>query len=271
MHALSASLMALVLASACQSMERVPAKETKAVETKPTVEEAQSPASSEPDAAAREPRSDSKTTPPAKEAEVPRKRYVVAALGDSITDARYGGGYLKVLESKCPESQFINFGKGADMINQMRRRFEGEIKPQAKTLGLNTLLVYGGVNDLYSDLTAGRKNERIEEDLARIYSSAHELGLEVVAVTVSPWGGFKRYFNPRRGQNTRLLNSWILGQVAAGRVDKAVDSYPLLSCGSPEALCPEYENRAHDGIHLGTQGHTLLGEKLAATAFADCL
>lgn len=272
MQALSISLLALALASACQSKERLPAKERHETETEPVVASPRAETTRSPNGkTAAESQAGVPETSPQEPAKVPRKRYVVAALGDSLTDARSGGGYLKVLEARCPESQFLNFGKGADMVNQMRRRFDRDIKPQIQALGLNTLLVYGGVNDLYSDLTAGRKNERIEADLTYIYSSAQEAGLEVVAVTVSPWGGFKRYFNARRGQNTRLLNSWILGQVAGGRVDKAVDSYPLLSCGTPEELCPEYENNAHDGIHLGPQGHTLLGEKIATTAFADCL
>lgn len=200
-----------------------------------------------------------------------RRRYVVAALGDSITDAHVGGGgYLDLLRRRCPESRFVNFGKGGDMTNQMLRRLQRDILPLVKTEGLTTLLVYGGVNDLYSDLTAGRTNERIEQTLSRIYQLAKSAGMEVVAVTVSPWGGFRRYFNERRGENTRLLNSWILGQEQGALVDRAVDSYALLSCGDPEALCPDYESRFHDGLHPGAEGQRVLGEKLASEAFADC-
>lgn len=202
----------------------------------------------------------------------PKKIYVVAALGDSITDARSGGGgYLTELRKACPESTFVNFGKGGDMVNQMRRRFEREILPQISSARFNTLLVYGGVNDLYSDLTAGRKNEKIEADLTAIYQQAKQAGLEVVAVTVSPWGGFSRYFNPRRGENTRLLNSWIMGQVANGPLDHAVDSFAPLSCGDRDVLCPEYETASHDGLHPGEKGHEILGQKLIQEAFADCL
>lgn len=201
-----------------------------------------------------------------------RKIYVVAALGDSITDARGGGGvYLDVLRERCPKSQFLNFGKGGDMTNQMRRRFETEVVPQIAVQQINALIVYGGVNDLYSDLTAGRKNDKIEEDLTKIYQLARINSLKVVAVTVSPWGGFTKYWNPRRGQNTQLLNSWILGQEVTGLVDEAVDSFALLSCGDPHVLCPDYETRFHDGIHPGKQGHTVLGEKLVEEAFSDCL
>jgi lysophospholipase L1-like esterase len=206
------------------------------------------------------------------EGKPPQRRYVVAALGDSITDAHSGGGgYLKELERACPESVFHNFGKGGDMTNQMRRRWVLTIQSQAKSLGLTTLLVYGGVNDLYSDQSANRKNARIEEDLSEIYNSARKLGLEVIAVTVSPWGGFSKYFNPRRGDNTLLLNSWIMGQVGSGLVDKAIDSYSLLSCGDRTRLCPDYQSRFQDGLHPGAKGHKLLGKKLLEEAFFDCL
>lgn len=209
---------------------------------------------------------------PATTASPAKKRYIVAALGDSLTDARSGGGgYLDILRERCPKSQFLNFGKGGDMTNQMRRRFESEVIPQVAIQNINTLLVYGGVNDLYSDLTANRKNDKIEEDLTRIYQLAQGKNLRVIAVTVSPWGGFSKYWTPRRGQNTQLLNSWILGQQATGLVDTAVDSFALLSCGDPNVLCPEYETRFSDGLHLGKQGHVVLGEKLAEEAFRDCL
>ena len=202
---------------------------------------------------------------------VAKRSYVVAALGDSLTDANSGGGgYLRVLEEACPLSRFVNFGKGGDMTNQMRRRLHRDILPQVEALQIDTLLVYGGVNDLYSDRTAGRTNAKIESDLAAIYAAARKEGLRVIAVTVSPWSGFKKYWNERRGQNTQLLNSWILGQVERGEVDRAVDSYAILSCGDSQALCPLYQNRSPDGLHLGPTGHRKLGEKLLQDAFSDC-
>jgi len=198
-----------------------------------------------------------------------RRTYRVLALGDSITDQRVGGGgYLRELSRACPKSRFEHFGRGGDMTNQMRRRFEQEFPGLAARY--DTLIVYGGVNDLYSDLTAGRTNDRIEEDLSAIYRAAQDRGLYLVAITVSPWGGFSRYFNERRSQSTRLLNAWILGTASSGETDKVVDSYPLLSCGDPEKLCPDYETPSHDGLHPGAQGHALLGQALLEQAFADC-
>jgi lysophospholipase L1-like esterase len=209
--------------------------------------------------------------PPATPASIARKSYVIAALGDSITDSRSGGGgYLKQLQAACPQSVILNFGKGGDMTNQMLRRLKADILPMVGQKNIDTLIVYGGVNDLYSDLTAGRTNSVIERDLSTMYMLARAAGLRVVAVTVSPWSGFSKYWNPRRGENTRLLNSWILGQVADGTISQVVDSFALLSCGNPDELCPDYQGRWRDGLHPGPLGHAKLGEKVVQVGFEDC-
>jgi lysophospholipase L1-like esterase len=198
-------------------------------------------------------------------------RYVIAALGDSITDKRsHGGGYLDYVAARCPETVIDNYGKGGDMTNQMRQRFESDLLPVAGQRGYTHLVVFGGVNDLYSDLTAGRTNDRIESDLSSIYSEARENGMAVVVLTVAPWGGFKRYFNPSRSAHTRDLNTWIVSRVAAKVAEHAIDAYSLLSCGDAERLCPDYMPPFHDGLHPGTKGHEILGKALYEQAFADC-
>jgi len=195
--------------------------------------------------------------------------YSIAALGDSITDYRtFGGGYLRVLEERCPESKIANFGKGGDMVNQMRRRFEADIL-SARAGTYTDLILFGGVNDLYSDETAGRTNDKITADLSFIYAHAREAKMRVVAITVAPWGGFKRYFTPNRSEHTRSLNAWIFSQRGA-LVDEVVDSYALLSCGDPERFCETYEFSRPDGLHFNKQGHDKLGAEVWARAFSDC-
>lgn len=209
---------------------------------------------------------------PAPPAELPRRIYRVAALGDSITDERVGGGrYLAYLRQACPKSSFYDFGKGGDMTNQMLVRLERDLLPARERLGLDTLIVFGGVNDLYSNITASRTNDRIEQSLLAIYEKARSTGLRTVGVTVLPWGGFARYFTAERGENTRALNAFILGQVSRGTLDVAVDAYPRLSCGEPEKLCPDFEMRRPDGLHPGPKGHEILGALLHEQAFFDCL
>lgn len=192
-------------------------------------------------------------------------------MGDSITDEKsFGGGYLRYVEERCPQTRIDNFAKGGHMVNQIRRRFENEVHNQP--MGTYThLVVFGGVNDLYSDLSAGRTPDKVERDLAVVYEKAREKGIQVVAITVSPWGGFKRYYNDRRQRYTEQLNAWIRAQLQEKTVDYVVDSYPLLSCGQPHELCPEYEQSSHDGLHLGKQGHQVLGRALYEQVFKDCL
>jgi lysophospholipase L1-like esterase len=94
--------------------------------------------------------------------------------------------------------------------------------------------------------------------------------MKVVALTVAPWGGFTRYFNPTRAEATHALNAWIRAQPARGTVDSVVDAYQILSCGDPDVLCERFFAPFKDGIHFGPAGQRLLGEALYHAAFADC-
>ena len=198
-----------------------------------------------------------------------KQKVVVAALGDSLTDAKSAGGrYLEVLQKRCPESRFDNFGKGGDMVNQMRRRFEQSVLPSGTDY--THLVVFGGVNDLYSDLTAGRTPAKISADLAAIYQAAQARGWKVVALTVAPWGGFTKYHNPKRAAATRELNEWIVAQRATKKVDWVIDAHGLLSCGDPERLCPDLAGSLKDGLHFGAPGHEKLGAAIYDQVFTNC-
>jgi lysophospholipase L1-like esterase len=190
-------------------------------------------------------------------------------MGDSLTDYRSAGGtFIHVLQRRCPESTFDNYGKGGEMTNQMRRRFARQLFGPNKP-SYSHVVVFGGVNDLYSDKTAHRTNPKIQADLLQMYQLAREAGAQVVALTVAPWGGFKRYFSPARAETTRALNRWIQAQEGAS-VDAVVDTVPLLSCGNAERLCPRYVPPFNDGLHFGKAGHEVLGEALWNRVFADC-
>ena len=194
---------------------------------------------------------------------------MIAAVGDSLTDPRsHGGGYLDYVKARCPNLEIDNFGRGATMVNQMRRHFEEEIAASPKQY--THLVVFGGVNDLYSDLTAFRTPAKIEADLSYMYGVAKARGMKVVALTVAPWGGFTRYFNSSRAQATHTVNAWIREQPAQGRIDAVVDAYAALSCGDPDVLCQRFFTPFKDGIHFGPAGHQLLGQALYQAAFSDC-
>jgi lysophospholipase L1-like esterase len=191
-------------------------------------------------------------------------------MGDSLTDAHsLGGKFLELLRERCPDSQFDNYGKGGQMVSQMRARFDHDLFAPDRP-AYTHVIVFGGVNDLYSDLTAGRTPAKIEHDLAQMYDAAHRHGAKVVALTVAPWGGFRRYFNPSRGAATLEVNRWIFAQRDAGRADAVVDAYGLLSCGDPKMLCPAYVAPHKDGLHFGPDGHRRLFEALVAQVFGAC-
>ena len=202
-----------------------------------------------------------------------KHKYLVAAMGDSLTDAKSnGGGYLTYLKGKCPQSRFDNYGKGGQMVNQMRKRFAADVlgegvpdKPK-----YTHVIVFGGVNDLYSDLTAGRTPEKIEGDLLRMYKAAKGKNMKVVALTVAPWGGFTKYWSESRKKATALVNKWIAAQVPAKNADHVVDAFALLSCGDADKLCPKYAEPYKDGLHFGKGGHEVLGKALHEKVFADC-
>ncbi len=185
-----------------------------------------------------------------------------------------GGGYLKYLRKRCPKSSFDDFGKGGDMVNMMRRRFLRDvISEEGKSANgkhYSHVIVFGGVNDLYSDLTAGRTVAKIGRDLSRVYRASRKHGAQIVAITVAPWGGFTKYYNARRGGATLRLNAWIVEQKAAGQVDHVIDAYPLLSCGKPTHICANYAHPIRDGLHWGKQGHEVLGKALYETVFSGC-
>ena len=252
---LSACLIALVASFACTTPERDPP-------AKPALSSPSAPATVNehvhvPDSAV--PQSDSGSA----------QHFTVAVIGDSLTDFRsHGGGYLTELKAHCPSLEFDNFGKGGAMVNQMRRTFEAQVVASGKHY--THLLVFGGVNDLYSDLTALRTPAKIEADLGAMYDWAHAHDVRVIAFTVAPWGGFKRYFNASRAAATHELNAWIRAQVSQGRVDHVVDADALLSCGDPDRLCDRFFEPFKDGLHFGPEAHRILGQTLFQSAFSDC-
>jgi len=132
-------------------------------------------------------------------------------------------------------------------------------------------VVFGGVNDLYSDLAAKRTTDKIERDLEAIYALGHQRGSLIVSITVSPWGGFHRWYTDERGLNTIKLNNWIAHEQKIGSVDLVVDSGAVLSCGNPTLLCPNVMTPFRDGLHFGPEGHRRLGDSiLSALDGAAC-
>lgn len=193
----------------------------------------------------------------------------VLVVGDSLSDPKSnGGGYLKPWARSCPHCQFTNIARGGAMVNQMLHTLREHLATNPPTY--SAVVVFGGVNDLYSNETAHRTNGRIERDLSSIYRLARSHADRVFAITVSPWGGFRRWYSEERGRNTRALNDWIRDSVARHEVDAVIDSVPLLTCGDHERLCPEYMAPHRDGLHFGPGGHKRLGAAILRVLGDGC-
>lgn len=203
------------------------------------------------------------------------KRYVVAAVGDSLTDTRSGGGkYLKALSERCPESRFDGYGIGGQRTDHMRWRLPdhlfGRGTPWRPRPSYTHVIILGGVNDLAQAPIRDARIERIKQNLSEMYRAARARGVTVVALTVPPWGKLRGGFD-RRAAATELLNGWIRSRRSAGQVDEVVDIHPLLSCGDKDVLCPKHRRFINDNIHWGSAGHELVAEALHRQVFSDCL
>jgi lysophospholipase L1-like esterase len=191
----------------------------------------------------------------------------VVVVGDSLSDPAVGGGaYVSIGLKGCAHKDVVNLAKGGFMVNQMRKKLERELTRLGRA---SHVVVFGGVNDVYSDETAGRVPAKITADLATIYELGRSLGARVIGVTIAPWGGFRRWYTPKRGSATEEVNAWIRKQLADGKLDGVVDASRLLACGDPERLCPEYEPPFRDGLHFGPKGQEVLGQALAGQ-FPEC-
>lgn len=204
-------------------------------------------------------------------------RYVVAAMGDSLTDPKsHGGKYLDVLRERCPKSTFMSFGKGGNMVNMMRKRFlrdvYGEDESGAKLKDVERpafthVIILGGLGDILSNETAGRTAKKIGEDIMKMVGFAHAHNAKAYVLSLPPWGAMKAY-DGARAKMTADVNAWIADAFEKKEIDGTFDTRPHLICGNPEVLCKE--SSWADGIHWSAEGHRKVGEALHAALFSDC-
>ena len=198
-----------------------------------------------------------------------KQTYVVAAMGDSLSDPKsQGGKYLEYLSARCPKSRFDSYGVGGNMVNMMKKRFARDVLgegAQGTKPKYTHVIVLGGIGDILSNETAHRTATKIESDLSEMYAMAKTRGMKVVALTLPPWGGFKGYDSARH-QMTLDVNEWL--RKGPADVTVVVDIFPILSCGDANKLCRDYA--WPDQLHWGQKGHDVVGKELSAKVFADC-
>lgn len=206
-----------------------------------------------------------------------RRRYVVAAMGDSLTDPKsHGGKYLDVLRERCKQSTFVSFGVGGNMTNMMRKRFlrdvylendAGERMAGEGPRAFTHVIILGGLGDLLSNETAGRNPKNIADEITKMVDMTHAHGAKAIVMTLPPWSAMRDY-NEVRGRMTHEVNAWIQRSAKEGTIDAWFDTRPHLVCGDPEKLCEKFAFK--DGIHWSAEGHRVIGEALHQALFADC-
>lgn len=173
---------------------------------------------------------------------------IVACLGDSIT---LNGGYVRELASRLGKSSIVKaFGYKGEGIVTIKNHL-------AEVLAIHPtdLVVLAGVNDLSSD----REPSTIIKNLDYVYKTAQANKVRVIAIAITPWAC--NSIGKLRTSETQIVNNWIkLSSSADAVVGTSVlgDSHGCLLKGFDSG----------DGLHLNSEGHSLLGKLLYERGFA---
>jgi lysophospholipase L1-like esterase len=163
----------------------------------------------------------------------------IYCMGDSLTDA--GVYETELIKLLGPYWVTIEKGKSGDTTPGMLARFQTDVIDPGDAA---YVIIWGGINDLRL-LT----KEDTETSLQAMYTMAHNAGIKVVAVTITP------YNSDTALNKIKLLaiNSWI--QNTAINVDFVADAYTAIEDPNhPGNLLPVYDSGDH--IHLSHAGYT---------------
>lgn len=172
---------------------------------------------------------------------LPRPRRAVA-VGDSLTAH---GGYVARLRETVGGTwtSIAEEGAGLWRIVQLVR---GRLAPY------DAVVVLGGVNSI------GRGYQDNQAGLIELYRAARVGSARVIAVTMTPWRGYRGWTQEHDDVRARLAQ-WQLGG-ASGFVDATVNSMAALGDANGH-LWPAYD--AGDGLHLNAAGQRALGDAIA--------
>lgn len=160
------------------------------------------------------------------------------------------------LKERCPSATFDNLAVGGYSAASIRKKFETEVLGK----GYDQVIVQGGINSMCNPV------ESAEKDMSAIYAQAKQAGMRVIAVSISPFHGYKsKYWTDEKcGANVLLYNKWILAKPA--NIDVLVDAYAALEDPSnPNTLRPEYHGA--DLLHPNTNGQRALSRAIYNAAY----
>jgi lysophospholipase L1-like esterase len=147
--------------------------------------------------------------------------------------------YAYWLMKAHPEWQVVNQGINGERSDQIHARFEDDVVAKNPAV----VVIIGGVNDVYQ----GRPAQHVKDELAAMYTRAHDAGIRVVAGTIIP------YNTATAEQNAAMheINDWIRAQARADPGVIYVDTRAAVaSPGDPDRLIS-----SPDGLHPDSVGY----------------
>jgi len=171
----------------------------------------------------------------------------IYCMGDSLTAA--GVYETELLALLGPGWLTINQGISANTTADMLARFQTDVIDPGDAA---YVIIWGGTVDIVLSMTA----EWTEINLQAMYTMAHNAGIKVVAVTITPLNSESE---PNK-LKILAINAWI--QNTATDVDFVADAYTAIEDpDNPGNILPIYDSGDH--AHLSDAGYA----KVASTIF----
>jgi lysophospholipase L1-like esterase len=192
----------------------------------------------------------------------PRVPRTVVALGDSITKGTLAD--LPAITRPYPDTLQAILGEGWKVVNlgvagfrahEVRKQWRAKARPRAYAVGV----VLAGANDL----RLGARAEEIWESLRPTYEEILADGMHLVAVTATPFRGWRwDPWTPAKQHELELLNARI-SRFCAERGCMVADAYAaFVDAVEPFTLRPEYD--AGDHLHPSQAALDRLASLVAA-------
>ena len=170
----------------------------------------------------------------------------IYCMGDSLTAA--GGYEIELMTLLGPGWLTINKGRSADTTADMLARFQTDVIDYGDAA---YVIIWGGTVDIVLELT----EEETETNLQAMYTMAHNAGIKVVAITITPMN----YISPESKLKILAKNSWI--QNTAINVNYVADAYTAIDDPNhPGNILPIYDSGDH--AHLSDAGYAKVAETI---------
>lgn len=180
--------------------------------------------------------------------------YAIYCIGDSLTAADYYEAELRTLLGGS--YTVVNKGINGDTTSGMLTRFTTDVLNHDPDFSV----IWGGVNDI----NRGTPLATIQSNLQSTYTRAHNAGITVIAIAMSPWKDHLKWTTFKQTA-TNDLRTWI--KTTAVNIDYVIDIYPLLAkSGDPDALAPAYDSDDH--LHFNSTAGVVIGQAIYDAVFA---